>query len=315
MAKVIESTKPASLTALKLQTYSSLKSAVQKAIALGKQRAFDAVERERVQTHWEVGKLILEHVLLHQSRAKYGAQVMGKLALDLGVSQRNLEYMVEFARAYPIANPRSQLSWSHFRVLLGVPNEGVREQFSKKSEKENWSLKKLRSEIKKEKASDKKTSSVLKNAEALAEPTLSPAGVYRQMTWRGRKVYDLGFTTYFEIKNKTKKSKPPKESELYFYQGVVDRVIDGDTVWVDVHLGFGIWSYQKLRLASIDAPEAISEAGQKAKRFLKSKIPHGAEVILKTTKSDKFDRYLADIWFEKKHINTLLIASGHAQSV
>ena len=43
----------------------------------------------------------------------------------------------------------------------------------------------------------------------------------------------------------------------YLYKCVVTRVIDGDTVDVDVDLGFDVWlKKQRVRLAGIDTPES-----------------------------------------------------------
>ena len=72
-------------TVLTLRSYSELKRRVREALAEGRERAADAVERERVRTAWEVGKLILEHILLNKERADYGAQVLKRLTADLGI--------------------------------------------------------------------------------------------------------------------------------------------------------------------------------------------------------------------------------------
>ena len=74
-----------------LASYSTLLERVRQAIARGKERALDAVERELVRTKWEVGKLILEHILLNRKRAKYGEEVLKRLARDLGTSITELK--------------------------------------------------------------------------------------------------------------------------------------------------------------------------------------------------------------------------------
>ena len=51
-------------------------------------------------------------------------------------------------------------------------------------------------------------------------------------------------------------TQPPPEASLYHYRAVVTDVYDGDTVTVDVDLGFHVWVHgEKIRLAHIDAPE------------------------------------------------------------
>ncbi|MBI4395114.1 MAG: hypothetical protein HY583_02840, partial [Candidatus Omnitrophica bacterium] len=81
-----------------LTSYSALLKRVREAIARGKERAADAVERELVRTKWEVGKLIQEHILLNKARADYGARVLKRLSSNLGISNTELKYMREFAR-------------------------------------------------------------------------------------------------------------------------------------------------------------------------------------------------------------------------
>lgn len=46
---------------------------------------------------------------------------------------------------------------------------------------------------------------------------------------------------------------------MYEYKCKVLRVVDGDTVDVDIDLGFGVWlQEERIRLAGIDAPESLS---------------------------------------------------------
>lgn len=86
----------------------------------------------------------------------------------------------------------------------------------------------------------------------------------------------------------------------YCYEAVVQRVIDGDTVIVDVDLGFAIWTSMRCRLAGINAPELFTgdqkEAGQKAKEFLMQLLPVGSKVFLKSSKFEKYGRALVDLW-------------------
>jgi hypothetical protein len=60
-------------------------------------------------------------LLLHKERADYGAQVVPKLARDLGVSDTVLYRCPRFARAFPILAARPELSWAHYRALLHSP--------------------------------------------------------------------------------------------------------------------------------------------------------------------------------------------------
>ena len=79
---------------------------------------------------------------------------------------------------------------------------------------------------------------------------------------------------------------------MYEYKCRIVRVIDGDTVDVDIDLGFGIWiKNERIRLKDIDAPEVRTKdrlekkCGYAAKTFLKDAL--GKISILRTTKQEK----------------------------
>lgn len=112
---------------------------------------------------------------------------------------------------------------------------------------------------------------------------------------------------------------------MYQYNGKVVRVIDGDTIEVLIDLGFEVHIFQTLRLNRIDAYETSLRGGtteeQKllgiaGKEFLKSILPRDTKVVIKTEKSDKYDRYLADVTInENEHelnINELMVSKGFA---
>ena len=76
---------------------------------------------------------------------------------------------------------------------------------------------------------------------------------------------------------------------MYEYKALVNRVIDGDTVDVDIDLGFGIWMKdERIRVMGIDTPELRTSDklekvfGLAAKNRLKELIPEGSIQILKT---------------------------------
>ena len=74
---------------------------------------------------------------------------------------------------------------------------------------------------------------------------------------------------------------------MYEYRINIVKIIDGDTVDVDIDLGFGVWlKKQRIRLYGIDTPESRTRDldekryGLMAKKFLTEQIKDGA--ILKT---------------------------------
>ena len=102
----------------------------------------------------------------------------------------------------------------------------------------------------------------------------------------------------------------------------IKKILDGDTVCVDVYLGFNfVRKNTKIRLARINAPEISNpETQQKAfesKIFLQNLMMNG-ELILKTLgdKQDKYGRYLGEINVkineEWVNINDEMLKTGHA---
>lgn len=91
---------------------------------------------------------------------------------------------------------------------------------------------------------------------------------------------------------------------MYTYNAKVVRIIDGDTIIVNIDLGFYTWLFnQSIRLYGIDAPEIRTkntlekEAGILAKELIENYIQPGDSIILKTIldKSEKFGRILGII--------------------
>ena len=77
----------------------------------------------------------------------------------------------------------------------------------------------------------------------------------------------------------------------------VTGVVDGDTIDVDIDLGFSVSFSQRVRLAGIDTPEsrtsdkAEKTLGLEAKEYLKSKLKDAKVVIIKTEKPDSSEKY------------------------
>ena len=112
---------------------------------------------------------------------------------------------------------------------------------------------------------------------------------------------------------------------MWTYRAKVIRVIDGDTVDVDIDLGFGVWlKDERVRIMGIDTPESRTrdkvekKFGLAAKARLKELL--GATPILKTQvgkggedMKGKFGRILGDFLTEDgKKCGELLVKEGHA---
>lgn len=108
----------------------------------------------------------------------------------------------------------------------------------------------------------------------------------------------------------------------YIYRAKVRRVVDGDTVDVDIDLGFRTWiKGLRLRLHGLDAPEVRGDerdAGIVSKAFLVDLIGD-REVVVETFKdrTGKYGRMIAIIHLEREHkgllnVNEHMVAEGYA---
>lgn len=103
----------------------------------------------------------------------------------------------------------------------------------------------------------------------------------------------------------------------------VTNVVDGDTIDVDIDLGFSVSFSQRLRLAGIDTPESrtadkIEKAlGLESKEYLKLKLKDAKDIVVKTEKpdsSEKYGRILGWVFVDgsNKSINHQMIEDGYA---
>jgi micrococcal nuclease len=112
---------------------------------------------------------------------------------------------------------------------------------------------------------------------------------------------------------------------MYEYRVKIVKIIDGDTVDVDIDLGFGVWMHkERVRLFGIDTPESRTsdleekKYGLAAKKFLTGMLDDEGGIILKThkDKTGKFGRILGELWrttnYADQSINNYMIDKHHA---
>jgi micrococcal nuclease len=101
------------------------------------------------------------------------------------------------------------------------------------------------------------------------------------------------------------------------------KVVDGDTIDVEIDLGFDISITQRVRLAGIDTPEsrtrdlAEKALGLEVKELLKKKLEEAKVIVIKTEKPDstgKFGRVIGWLHLDHEEVsfNQTLIATGYA---
>ena len=103
---------------------------------------------------------------------------------------------------------------------------------------------------------------------------------------------------------------------MYEYEAIVTQVYDGDTITVDIDLGFDvILKKQKIRLLGIDTPEV--RGPERANGLISRDALRGRildkQVIIKTEKRGKYGRWLGIIYIKDTNINQWLINEGYAK--
>lgn len=284
--------------------------------------------------HWNVGKYIDEHLLDHKERAEYGGNFYIKLAKDTGRDPATLSLSVRFYRAYPIFAAPQKLTWEHYKGLLTVKDKNKRKELERNIIRHGWNTKQFR----------KYLSVKHKLAAQMGDDKPAPRLVFTRgrlhtcqivkandlFSEKGPLALDLGFRLQYEIPRDAPKLKEGDTVELVFvdgqltgarkieiakdelftYKAHVDEVIDADTYWVCFDFRCAVSLSQKLRLRGINCPEIGTPEGKKAKRFVESRLRDCDFIVVKTYKdrSDKFDRYLADIFYLPGEIDAEKVA-------
>lgn len=94
---------------------------------------------------------------------------------------------------------------------------------------------------------------------------------------------------------------------MYQYKAIIQKVVDGDTIEIDIDLGLSAWIHaERIRLYGIDTPEVYGvkkgsaewERGSLASAFVKEHVKENDQVIIETFKDkrEKYGRYLALIF-------------------
>ena len=305
------------------QTYAELRRAVELTMIHGQH----AVELAKVRTYHETGRLIREHVLAHQDRADYGAKTIPRLAADLKLDRSVLQRCDKFYRSFPIWATWPKLSWAHFRALLPIADAKLRRSLATEANRNAWPLIRLEARI-----------AELAPPEAIdvvATPG-EPPGLHLIVEKSIGLSVDLGFRHYWPLSAEQSKrfakgdivrianddSLRPvgdaTKAALFTYAAQLVRVVAGDTLVVALEVSPGVFIEQKLRLRGLDCPEMSTSEGRAARRFVEALLGDSAgDLVIHTTKPDKYDRYLADVFLvgasgREIFLNNALLENGHA---
>jgi micrococcal nuclease len=102
---------------------------------------------------------------------------------------------------------------------------------------------------------------------------------------------------------------------MYHYHATVANWIDGDTLLLEIDLGFYVTRFERVRLARINTPEMNSEIpfrrrkARHARAVGKKFCPLGTKVVIHTTKGSKdmYGKYLEEVTYNGQNLSDYLI--------
>lgn len=294
------------------------------------QNSQEEITKTKINLFWQIGREINE--FLQENPSKTISDLLKDLENDLEIDGKNIYKMHQFFQTYPqIPSINQALTWSHYRSLITVKDQEERAKLEKLTEKNSWGsgvLQQKISKINQETKSRKKST---------AKPSIAPkklnfkrgALYFYEVTKRQGSdslFIDLGFKTFKKINENfkigdlliSKKTEQDfsfeksnvKKSSTYTYKAFINRIIDGDSINVNLDLGFGIFHEKTLRLAQINAAEINTKEGQIAKEKLIEILQGVPFLIVKTNQLDTYGRYISDIFFSHNELNEHLVAEN-----
>ncbi len=115
---------------------------------------YRTINFEMVTAYWDIGRLIIEEEQKGKQKSDYGEYLLKNLSSSLsrdfgnGFSEQSLRNMRQFYRIFPIRSTLwSELTWSHYKILIRVENENARKFYGDECVKSNWSVRALERQV------------------------------------------------------------------------------------------------------------------------------------------------------------------------
>ena len=149
-----------------LTKYDELYQSIRQIVSTARQNAYRAINFAIVEAYWNIGKLIVKEEQKGETRAEYGKHLIKDLSQRLtrefgkGFSVVNLKNFRQFYLTFPkgfvsgdVSEDekgyalRSQLSWTHYRLIMRVENPKARAYYMEEAIAQNWSTRALQRQI------------------------------------------------------------------------------------------------------------------------------------------------------------------------
>ncbi len=132
------------------RTYVKVRNVLEKA----RITVYKNINKTMVHTYWHIGRAIVEQEQKDSKKMQYGTSVLAKLSKKLkseygrGFTERNLRSMRNFYLFFPKWNAvSSELSWTHYRLLLRIKEKSERQFYFCEAIDNNWSTRELERQI------------------------------------------------------------------------------------------------------------------------------------------------------------------------
>ena len=346
---------PARKTDEALAGYAELRRRVRETLLGGQQRIEEARVGTYWETGWWIKEHILRNRYRARHGEEVLTKLSRDEGVSVSVLDRCRQFSEKFPKLFPepifaagrnrLVTPypaskngiKTSLTWSHFRTLLPLEDQKLRLRLARQAVRQGWTVPELETRIQSLKKSPPPSPAPLPQT-VLLKPKKGELFTYRIVKDAGVLALDHGFAKYWNLTareagkfhegdivrkpaaEKVEKIKNGTAALLYTYEADVIRVVDGDTIWMKIYLEGRErppWVKEKLRLRDIDAPEIKTAEGKAAKKFVEEAVM-GKQTLITTTKPDKWDRYLSDVFLippegEEIYLNNLLLEKGHAR--
>jgi len=127
---------------------------IKQIIEKARNKTYTAINSAMVQAYWLIGRRIVEEEQTGEERASYGSELIKNLSIELtkdfgrGFSETNIRNFRKFYLAFPeyitIQQTLSaELNWSHFQLIMRVPDQKARTYYLTEASSQNWSVRTL----------------------------------------------------------------------------------------------------------------------------------------------------------------------------
>ena len=126
---------------------------IKRILSEARNKVYQTANFAMVEAYWNIGKSIVEQQG-GEEKAEYGVRLIAELSKQMstdfgkGFTVANLKNMRQFYLTFPKSYAlRSELSWTHYRLLMRVENENAREFYMQEAVKSQWSTRQLERQI------------------------------------------------------------------------------------------------------------------------------------------------------------------------